>query len=626
MAAERSSVRLSSAGEDRLEAAIEGEGAYREALPEGGRVHVDRPLPFLLLNRFDPGDEHSLARRVAATGSAYVAWPAGHGGEVADTVAAVVARQHRHWRRVLLVSLYDLPREHVGAEAPRLERYLYYIAHSGDAAAAAAADRLEEALAGLVIDLRRPEVERLDKGPVEAEIEELVGEDHVSHISLGLPQNYRVPGGEDIYPQLRHELEIGIFDALLRAGRAFAGELSERAVPHHRAFGRSFFVDAARIVDRKLDAIARSFDFLLGVSPINSAQAFKEFRAGGCESEPEFRYRPLAVDPEAEKRRLFEIDLRPVEDPVLETLFSEKRRELEQQLTMLQCRNTRNFRYSSLMVYGPVAPDLLAAANEILAEIAPRASGADEHVGAEEVREAATRLIARYHETDGSFDCDVRLREDIAAGLMVSGRHLYVSTATSFRRRRLDPLLQHEISVHLLTFVNGDAQSLKIFCTGLAGYEGIQEGLGVFAEGAVGGLTRARIRLLAARVLAVDAMLKGADFVETFRLLRKDHGYSRRGAFNIAARVYRSGGLAKDAIYLRGFKQVIDLLGEGRSLDPFWYGKIAEHHVGIVEELALRGLLRRPAVTPEFLSRQDARRRIAALREEPSILTLVASE
>ena len=85
----------------------------------------------------------------------------------------------------------------------------------------------------------------------------------------------------------------------------------------------------------------------------------------------------------------------------------------------------------------------------------------------------------------------------------------------------------------------------------------------MFAEWAVGGLTRTRLRLLAGRVVAVDAMLHGADFIEVYRTLRRDHGFRRRGAFGICARVFRSGGLAKDAIYLRGFRQVVDLVAAG---------------------------------------------------------------
>ena len=207
--------------------------------------------------------------------------------------------------------------------------------------------------------------------------------------------------------------------------------------------------------------------------------------------------------------------------------------------------------------------------------------------------------------------------------MMVSGRNLYVSTATAMPAHRVVPLLHHEVGVHLLTFVNGSKQGLAIFKRGLAGYEGVQEGLGVFAEWVVGGLTRARLRLLAARVVAVDAMIDGADFIEVFRLLRREHGFSGQTAFLIAARVFRGGGFAKDAIYLRGFKAVLDMLAAGQSLDPFWYGKIDIRHLGVVGELAERGILHRPALVPEFLASPDVTARIAAFRDHPSYSSLL---
>ena len=49
-----------------------------------------------------------------------------------------------------------------------------------------------------------------------------------------------------------------------------------------------------------------------------------------------------------------------------------------------------------------------------------------------------------------------------------------VSSETRMARHRLDALLAHEISVHLLTWFNGRLQPLAIFRTGLAGYEGLQ--------------------------------------------------------------------------------------------------------------------------------------------------------
>ena len=139
----------------------------------------------------------------------------------------------------------------------------------------------------------------------------------------------------------------------------------------------------------------------------------------------------------------------------------------------------------------------------------------------------------------------------------------------------------------------------------------------------VDGLTDVRLRLLAARVLVVDRMLAGESFVDAFGLLREEHGFSPRAAFNIVARVYRSGGLTKDAIYLRGLLQVFDYVARGGDLDPLWCGKIAEHHLPVVDELRERGLLLPPLVAPEFLSRPVAVRQLERIRADTPFIDLV---
>lgn len=593
----------------------------RQPFAGGGRAHVDRALPFLILNRQE--EAHSLAARVTATSSSYVLWPRDSNQDALAAVEAIANAAHAVHQRLLLVSLYDLPRDlSLDPDHPRLEVFTARLSASSDAPAQAAAGRLTEALEKIVVDLRSCSVEPVADAWFEPGVEELVGRlPFVSHISLGLPQTYRVPGRQAVYPQLLHELEVVVFDALLQAAHAFLSEISPDAPSSHRALGRRSFIDAARSVDRKLLRISNSFDFLLSVSPINTEQAYEQFRADKSDKAPLFRYRPLTVDPDVAKRALFAIDLRRVEDPVLERLFAEKRRELDQQLTMLDCRNSADFRYVSLTVYDPVEPELLDSANDILANV-PADNNRGEAIGAETVRKAAEALIAAYRKDDPDFSGRISVRQDIPAGLMVSGRTLMISQSTRMPRDRLDPLLQHELSVHLLTCVNGDAQGLKIFRTGLAGYEGIQEGLGVFAECAVGGLTPTRLRLLAARVVVVDAMVSGASFIDAFRLLRT-HGIGTRMAFNVTARVYRSGGFSKDAIYLRGFKQVLDLLKAGSDLAPFWYGKIAARHVPVVEELVARGLLRAPRSVPQFLSRPDARARIQRMRGNVAFSQLI---
>jgi len=610
---------------------LAGDGAYRQLLESGGRVHIDRPLPFLVVNRH-PDVSFSLAQRVAAISPANLVWPQDKDAdqEAIDCIRAVLEHHRADRGGFLLVSVHDLPAdESLDDDSARLEAYRYAIGASPDDPAQDAARHLGKALDKLCVELRTPDRVAMPLCFPEPGLAELLEAfDGVSCLSLGLPQVYRIPRDERIYPQVFHQLESGVFDALLQAFSSFMAATGRKPPRHHRALGRSSFIDAALKVDRELNRISRSFDFLLSVSPINTTDAYAAYRAAGGRKPPDFRYRPLTVSPERTKRALYAIDMGAVEDPVLETLFRERQLEIDQQLLMLQFRNTPNFMHASVLQYGPVDDDLLQQARQLLQDIPPTGeacggSGEDAAIDCHEVQQAAQALVARYRAQVPGFEAEVRLRKDIGPGLMVTGDQLLISTDTRMRRGRLDALLQHEVSVHVLTCHNGRRQGLGIFGDGLAGYEGIQEGLGVFAEFAVDGLTDARLRLLAARVLAVHAMLDGATFTECHRTLVDDHGFSDRAAFNLCARVFRSGGLAKDAIYLRGLQAVFDFLATGRNLDPFWFGKIAAHHVPVVDELQARGMLRAPEVLPEFLSRPSTRRHLARIREGCSFTELV---
>jgi len=601
-------------------------GALRQEVGAHGRVHIDRALPFIVLHRAAPEEGDSLARRVALTSPAYAIWP-GPQDDAAALAAldAVLAELRARCGQVLVLFVDDLPRPAPAADdAPVLPAFRAEIGASDSPVAQAVARALGAAMTKIEIDLRSCEVAIGPGRPLPAGLDALVARHPgCTFVSLGLPRIHEAPAGQGTYPQLFHDLAVATFDALLKTACAFMTEAGLGPPRHYRTLGRSAFIHAAKSADAKLDQICRSFDFLLSVSPINTSQAQDQFRAGKWETAPDFRYRPLTVDPSEAKRALYRIDLKAVEDPVLEALFSEKRQEIDHQLTMLAARNTPHFPFASLMLYEPVDSALRETAAQILAAdlACPASPGgtADCHA----VADAAQTMVDRYRARDPGFRANVELRDDIAAGMMVSGRNLYVSTATATPAHRVAPLLHHEVGVHLLTFFNGSKQGLAIFKRGLAGYEGVQEGLGVFAEWAVGGLTRARLRLLAARVLAVDAMTDKAGFVDVFRLLHRDHGFSANTAFLITARVFRGGGLAKDAIYLRGFKAVLDMLAAGQPLDPFWYGKIDIRHLAVVGELAERGILHRPALAPEFLASPEVEARIARFRAAPSYTSLL---
>jgi uncharacterized protein (TIGR02421 family) len=201
---------------------------------------------------------------------------------------------------------------------------------------------------------------------------------------------------------------------------------------------------------------------------------------------------------------------------------------------------------------------------------------------------------------------------------MHSRGNILVGTASTFAESRVEALLQHEVGTHLVCYANGRAQPFRQLYAGLRGYRELQEGLAVLAEYLVGGLDRPRIRVLAARVVAARAVTEGAPFVDTFRDLQAHHGLPQAIAWRVAMRVYRGGGLVRDAVYLRALVRLLRYLGDGGLIEPLFVGRIALEHVPIVRELQWREVLRSPPLSPRYLQRPEAVARLDQLRGQPA--------
>lgn len=595
-----------------LECVRDGKPVRRD-LPSGGRLHIDRPLPFLCVHIGD-GEAERVARDVTQANASYLTAPSLDQALLVIKALADVLTQK--FGTFLLLVIGELSQDRfLTDDAPFLPPFEIAIRSSQDAVAAAA--RYSKAITAKAVRFRTPRIEQLvaESTDEETRTAEQIG---CATLTVRFAPVYRQPQSKDVYPELRDRLVAMLFDAGLQAIATFTEVHETLKLTNHRSLGRKAFVDAVLRVDRAIDDVASTFDFLLAVTPINADAAFEQFRTEGYSRQPNFLYRPLTLQVETVKRQLFSISFDHLEDPVLYDLYREKQQELDVQLSLLASRQTRTFIEFGRALYGPVERPLLNEAQAILADLADsRAVGADDNRGNADsyfVEAQAEAMIAAYRDQHEEFDVSIELRDDLPSGLMVSGNRLLISRSTEMDKQRVTPLLSHEVGVHLLTYFNGSAQGLRLFRTGLSGYEGMQEGLAVFAEYLAGGMTVDRLKLLAARVVGCAAMLDGADFSETYDLLIKQHRFSEAAAFNLALRLYRGGGLAKDAIYLRGLLELLSHLQHGGALEPFWMGKIAASHFGVMQELADRGLLRLPAIKPLFLQNNDGRGRFEKAR------------
>lgn len=600
-------------------AALERGLPVRLDLPRGGRLHLDRPLPFLAvhLNRRSA----PAARAAAMANAAYLI--AGTLSDAAAIVRLVGKRMREEFGAFFVLDFGELARDQLAVDTPYLSPFEISLSASPDAA-----ERALAAFIGAVEKIdgryRAPRIARLSLAddPHAGLARRLP---HIPTLTVRVAPIYRVPTSRAVYPELQGRLVAHLVDAGLRAASQFARSETALAPASHRALGRRVFVEAVTRADRAMDDIAASFDFLLAVTPINADAAFDAFRTADCERAPTFLYRPLAIDIAARKKALFSIPLDRLEDPVLEKLYGEKQQELDLQLSMLAAREDTRFVEMSRALYGSVDGRLTKVAGDILEATArPGRKAAPQEVDHRYVERRARAMIDRYSAQFSAFAPSVEVRNDLPPGLMVSSDRLLIARTTTMARERVEALLSHEVGVHLLTYCNGSGHGLRLFRSGLAGYEGAQEGLAVLAEYLVGGMTTARLRLIAARVIACAAMLDGAGFVETYRLLVREQGFTPPVAFNIALRLHRGGGLAKDAVYLRGLLEILAHLRGGGDLEPFWLGKIAARHFGVMQELSLRGLAKAPRLTPQFMTAKGADERLARLRAGLSPLDLIA--
>jgi uncharacterized protein (TIGR02421 family) len=370
-------------------------------------------------------------------------------------------------------------------------------------------------------------------------------------------------------------------------------------------------------IDASLTEIERSVNLLLNVTPVNAAEAWADFERSDYATAPTLRLRPLEFEPDLVRRELYDLEIEDVADPALHTLFRTKRDEIARQVTALEDRDTARFVYGSLQLYGEIAPPLVTAAQDLLAAI-PAQAPSTSTVTAGAFAEAARAEFDRYRAVHPDFPCHLEVRDDVSE-LMVSFGRLLIPATAAVRADRVEPLLHHEVGTHVVTYQNGARQPLRLLTIGLPGYDETQEGLAVLAEYLTGGLDPRRLRVLAARVVAITEMLDGAGFLEIFESLRAEHRIPTRTAWSIAIRAVVGGGSVKDAIYLRGISRILQALAEGISLDVLFVGKLALDHIPLIQDLLDRGVLSPPWVRPRWLDVPGAQERLARLREGASI-------
>ena len=597
----------------------------RIELPSGGFLRIDRQLPFLVLHRrpCEPSDD-PVEKLICGEASYLISSQAvSFRRGLSSLLQRFAAEASSAFGAAFIAEVWSSNESsRIDDEPPdSVQPHFKILAHRvTDEASQRAIEALEASLRRIKIQGRKATVQVAYLARV-----------HPPTLAQALPRTQLFDGqvcfvgievypifhnsdtGED-FPMLFRRLHRGFSRALRQAFFVFSRLKTTTQPRHFHVLGPRSLTQRIWDTDRQLARIAGEFDFLLNLTPINISQGWESFTRAKFMKPPVFQYRPIPVDPPILKRMLYSINLDRVEDPTLSLLFRDQRDEIDRQLTMLADRNTRRFLYGSIQLYGKVDDKLISTAKTILDAVQFRSRSEDSRglVTAKMFAERAKRELGILRQSHPEINSEVRITDRVS-GMIVSRGNLLVGATFRCPISRVEALIQHEVGTHILTYWNGLDQKFHLLSCGLAGYDELQEGLAVLAEYLVGGLNYARLRLLAGRVMAAHFIEDGATFVETFFKLYRGYGFRQRTAYIITSRVFRSGGLTKDAVYLRGLLNVLGHFSKSRDIATLYVGKIARQHIPIIEELHHRQGVSRPKLMPRFLQYPATQSRLQRL-------------
>jgi len=360
-------------------------------------------------------------------------------------------------------------------------------------------------------------------------------------------------------------------------------------------------VDSSLIaIDKNLSRLLKNFELLAYVNPYNTGTEKNKFFKSKFTEPPKFKYSPIRINPYELKQELSKLPIKEISDITIRHLYESVISSYFDKIDMLGSLGTTKFLYSSLRYFGRPSKKDLQNANYILH--LPQIAGEPNRQPTLNVDHA----IATFKEAliDYGFDSKIELSKKVISKVMVlnSKKKIQFKPDAKFTRTEINALVEHEMGVHMVTTMNSSHQKLKLFNIGLPVNTKTQEGLAILAEYLSGNITISRLKKLALRVIVVDMMCNGANYMECFNFLYPNHLADSDDAFSVVARIFRGGGFTKDYLYLSGFVEILRFWEKENDLSPLLVGKTSFNFYNTLEEMIERDMILKPQfITKSFL-------------------------
>ena len=346
-----------------------------------------------------------------------------------------------------------------------------------------------------------------------------------------------------------------------------------------------------------------------------------QFLAGGAQRLPEPTYAPVDPTPVIEAANAARALLRP--GNVVDDWLGREADSIESTALMLAARQTPEFFEHSRALYGvPDQPLRFDPATPL--ELARRVHDALEELHEADmvppvIRSRTGAQVAAFIESEvqehfGDAAPEVLLVDELSANATATTSRIRIRSGAKFTTKDAAQLLNHEAFIHVGTGLNGRAQTdIPILAVGHPGTTRTQEGLAVYSEYVSGTLGLDRLRRLADRIVAVQLVVDGADFIELYRWFL-DRTPDPEQAFESTRRIFRgapmTGGapFTKDCSYLSGYLSVTTFIraaftaGRADTLALLFSGKLDLFAIPALAELRSQGLVKPAKFLPPWAS------------------------
>jgi uncharacterized protein (TIGR02421 family) len=393
------------------------------------------------------------------------------------------------------------------------------------------------------------------------------------------------------YPQIIQALSKSFKNIIINNSQHYINRLANFNVKKKSSLLHGGLQPELIKFDKALYRLVKNFELLNYVNPVNlETEKSKFFKAKGNYN-PEYRYKPLTIDPHIFKAKMYRLDVDSLEDAHMRQIYIDIINAYADKVDMLSALGSEKFLYNSLRYFGEPTQQDISNANFLM--YCNELPQFEEEVilSSDKVKKIFKAEGARY-----GFDFKVEESKTIPSDALVinSKQTVYLKKGAFFTQSRITALLNHEIGVHMVTTKNAQLQPLRFLSMGLPKNTHTQEGLAIMSELKSGCLTITRLKELAMRVLAVDMMTKGFDFKSTYHQLKASNTLTDDKLYYLLARVYRGGGFTKDYLYLNGFRSVLRLEGSEVSIDNLFLGKTSHAYLSLLNEFVDRGILEKP--------------------------------